>query len=180
MNDETAADAPWVLVEGPRPGDAEFLGRWLLAAVEADRALQEQFRQNLGLKQQISRLEILILVEFSPAATKCVELLMENLTCFSLDLWDEWGEIFTVMAELGFFRLTGNRYQMTIPREVTGSRIESALLRLAATEDVEYFLHPEELVTCLTKPEAQKWQLRLERLPWMQRVADRDFLIEDI
>ena len=28
---------------------------------------------------------------------------MENLTCFSLDLWDEWGdvgEIFTVMAEL--------------------------------------------------------------------------------
>ena len=105
---------------------------------------------------------------------------MENLTCFSLHLWDEWGEIFSVMAELGFFRLTGNRYQMTIPREVTGSRIESALLRLAATEDVEYFLHPEELVTCLTKPEAQKWQLRLERLPWMQRVADRDFLIEDI
>jgi hypothetical protein len=74
---------------------------------------------------------------------------MENLTCFSLDLWDEWGEIFTVMAELGFFRLTGNRYQMTIPREVTGSRIESVLLRLADTEDEESFLHPEHLVTCL-------------------------------
>jgi len=176
MNDEIAAEAPWVSVEGPGPGDAEFLERWLLAAVEADHALQEQFRKNPGLRQQISRLEVLCLVEFSPAVTKCVELLMENLTCFSLDLWDEWGEIFTVMAELGFFRLTGDRYQMTIPREVTGSRIESALLRLAATEDV----HHEELVTCLTKPEAQKWQLRLERLPWMQRVADRDFLIEDI
>jgi hypothetical protein len=184
MNDEIAAEARWVLVEGPSPGDAEFLGRWLLAAAEADRALREQFRQNPGLKQQISRLEVLRLVEFSPAVMTGVELLMENLTCFSLDLWDEWGEmgeIFTVMAELGFFRLTGNRYQMTIPREVvTGSRIESALLSLAATEDVEYVLHPEEPVTCLSKPEAQKWQLRLERLPWMQRVADRDFLIEDI
>jgi hypothetical protein len=180
MNDEIAAEAPWVLVEGPGPGDAEFLGRWLLAAVEADHALQERFKQNPGLKQQITRLEALCLVEFSPAVTRCVELLMENLTCFSLDLWDELGEIFTVMAELGFFRLTGDRYQMTIPQEFFGSRIESALLRLADTEDEESFLHPEHLVTCLTKPEAQKWRLRLERLPWMQRVADRDFLIEDI
>ena len=180
MNDEIAAEAPWVLVEGPGPGDAEFLGRWLLAAVEADRALQEQFRHNPGLKQQISRLEVLCLVEFSPAVTRCVELLMENLRCFSLDLWDEWGEIFTVMAELGFFCLTGDRYQMTIPQEVSGSRIESALLRLADTEDEEFFLHPEHLVTCLTKPEAQNWQLRLERLPWMQRVADRAVLLGEV
>jgi len=180
MNDEIAAEAPWVLVEGPRPGDAEFLGRWLLAAAEADRALREQFRQNPGLKQQISRLEVLRLVEFSPAVMTGVELLMENLTCFSLDLWDEWGEIFTVMTELGFFRLSGDRYQMTIPQEVSGSRIESALLRLAATEDEGYFLHPEHLVTCLTKLEARKWQLRLERLPWMQRVADRAVLLGEV
>jgi hypothetical protein len=26
----------WALVEGPAPGETEFLGRWLLAAVEAD------------------------------------------------------------------------------------------------------------------------------------------------
>jgi len=161
MNDEIAAEAPWVSVEGPGPGDAEFLGRWLLAAVEADHALQEQFRKNPGLRQQISRLEVLCLVEFSPAV-------------------DEWGEIFTVMTELGFFRLSGDRYQMTIPQEVSGSRIESALLRLAATEDEGYFLHPEHLVTCLTKLEARKWQLRLERLPWMQRVADRAVLLGEV
>jgi hypothetical protein len=39
MGDEIAAEAPWVLVEGPEPGDAEFLERWLLAAVQADCAL---------------------------------------------------------------------------------------------------------------------------------------------
>jgi hypothetical protein len=34
MNEEMA---PWVLIEGPAPGSAEFLGRWLLAAADADR-----------------------------------------------------------------------------------------------------------------------------------------------
>ena len=180
MNDEIAAEAPWVLVEGPRPGDAEFLGRWLLAAVEADQVLQKQFEKNPALKQQISRLEVAYLFSFAPAATRFVELLMKNLTAFYLELWGEWGEVFTVMAELGFFRLTGNRYQMTIPQAILGSRIEVALLRLAATEDVEYFLHPEHLVECLSRPDAQEWQLRLERLPWMQRVADRALLLGEV
>jgi hypothetical protein len=36
----------WVLVEGPGPGDAGFLGHWLLAAVDADRALEQQRKQN--------------------------------------------------------------------------------------------------------------------------------------
>ncbi len=105
---------------------------------------------------------------------------MRNLTCFSLALWDEWGEMFSIMAVLGFFRLTGHRYQMTIPKDISGTKIEAALLRLAGTEDEEYFLHPEHLVTHLDKPDAQKWQLRLERLPWMQRVADRAFLLGEI
>jgi hypothetical protein len=180
MNEELAAELLWVLVEGPGPGEAEFLGLWLLAAVEADRALQEQFKQNPGLKQQISRLEVAYLISFSPAATRFVELLMKNLACFTLALWDEWGEIFTVMAELGFFRLTGDRYQMTVPQEISGSRIEAALLRLAATEDEEYFLHPEHFVTCLGKADAKRWKHRLERLPWMQRVADRAVLLGEI
>ena len=84
------------------------------------------------------------------------------------------------MVELGFFQLTGNRYQMTYPREVSGSKIETALLRLAATEDHEYSLHPEHLVTGLNRDDAEGWKTRLERLPWMQRVADRAFLLGEI
>ena len=104
---------------------------------------------------------------------------MKNLTCFSLSLWIEWGEIFAIMTDLGFFRRTGDRYQMTIPKGISGSRIQAALLRLAATEDEEYFLHPEHLVSCLSKPDLEKWQLRLERQPWKQRIADRNVLLED-
>jgi hypothetical protein len=180
MNEEMAAELLWVLVEGPGPGDAEFLGRWLLAAVEADQALQERFKKNPTLKKQINTLEVAYIFSFAPAATKFVELLMKNLTAFSLQLWGEWGEAFTVMAELGFFCRTGDRYQMTIPQAISGSKIEAALIRLAATEDQEYLLHPEHLVTCLSRPEAKAWQLRLERLPWMQRVADRSVLLGEV
>jgi hypothetical protein len=85
------AKDPWVLVEGPGPGDAEFLGRWLLAAVEADQALQEQFKRNTQLRDQISRLEVTYQIRFSSAATKFVELLMKDLTSFSLSVWTDWG-----------------------------------------------------------------------------------------
>ena len=170
----------WALVEGPGPGEAEFLGRWLLAAIEADKALEQQRKQNRNLKEQISRIEVIYLVSFSPAATRFVELLMKNLTCFTLDLWDEWGEIFTVMAGLGFFRRTGERYQMTLPQEINGPMIEDALLKLAATEDDESVLQPEHLVSCLTKTDAHMWQDSLERQPWIERVADRALLLEEI
>ena len=178
MDDDMAAERLWVLVEGPEPGDAGFLGHWLLAADEADQALHEQFKQNPDLRERIDRLEVVYGVRFSSTATRCVELLMIDLTSFSIAVYDEpFGEIFAVMAELGFFRRTGDRYQMTIPQAISGSKIEAALIRLAATEDQEYVLHPEHLVTCLSRPEAKAWQLRLERLPSMQRVADRNVLL---
>jgi hypothetical protein len=107
-----------------------------------------------------------------------MERLMRNLTCFLLPIWGEWGEIFSIMVQIGFFRLTGDRYQMTIPERMSGSEIESALLKLAGTED-EDFLHPEHFVTCLSRTDAQKWQLRLERLPWKERVADRALLLDE-
>jgi hypothetical protein len=154
-----AAESPWVLVEGPAPGSAEFLGRWLLAAAEADRELHDQHARNPSLKQQIFRLEIVYMICFSPAACKFIELLMgdgKNVTCFALDLCEEeWGEMFTVMTELGFFSPTENRYQMTIPKDISGLKIEAALLRLAATEDADSYLHPESLVNWLPKTEAQ-------------------------
>lgn len=176
------ADAPpykdqWVLVEGPGPGEAEFLGRWLLAAVAADRTLHEQLKRNSVLKDQISSLEVLYEIRFSSAATRFLELLMKDLAAFTLSIKDDWIDLFSVMADLGFFRLTGERYQMTVPGDISGTRIETALLKLAATED-HYWLHPEYLVHCVTKIYAQTWHSRLEKLPWMQRVADRSILLD--
>lgn len=103
---------------------------------------------------------------------------MKDLTSFSLSVFEEpWGEVFAVMAEIGFFSRTGDRYQMTVPKSVTSEKIKAALLRLAATQD-ESGLHPEYLVHCLNQGDVQDWQQRLERMLWTQRVADRNVLLE--
>src|SRR5712671_6354773 len=103
MTDQDAPKQHWVLVEGPAPGDADFLGRWLLAAAEAEKLLQEQYEQDPSFKLTISRLELVYAFAFSPAATKSIELLMKDLTSFSLPVFEEWREIFAVMAYIGFF-----------------------------------------------------------------------------
>src|SRR6516165_8032109 len=89
--EELTEEPRWALVEGPAPGEAEFLGRWLLAAVDADKALEQQRKRNPQLKEQISRIEVIYIVSFSPAATRFVELLMKNLTCFTLDFFRQTG-----------------------------------------------------------------------------------------
>src|SRR5258705_11096912 len=179
MTDQDAPKQHWMLVEGPAPGDAHFLGRWLLAAAEADKLLQEQYEQDPSFKPAISRFELVYAFAFSPSATKSIELLMKDLTSFSLSVFEEpWGEVFAVMAEIGFFSQTGDRYQMTVPKEVSHTKIKTALLRLAATEDDSQFLHPEHLVHCLDERDTKEWQLRLERLPWMHRVVNRNMLLE--
>ena len=81
-------------------------------------------------------------------------------------------------GENWFFSQTGERYQMTIPKVITPAKIKAALLRLLMTEDEDNFVHPEHLVRCLTQGDVRDWQLRLQRLPWTHRVADRNILLE--
>jgi hypothetical protein len=176
---EVSYESRWVVVEGPGFNEVAFLGRWLLAADEADQKLMQQFKKNPRLRQQVARLEVLYMISFTSPAIKFVELLMEHLVCFSLDLSDEWGESFAVMVDLGFFRLNGSRYQMTIPNKISGSRIEAALLRLADTEDQESFLYPEHLVAILRKADAQEIEETLKSLPrsvhyWTNQTRDGD------
>ncbi|MCA1470333.1 hypothetical protein I6F09_20810 [Bradyrhizobium sp. IC3195] len=165
-----------VLVEGPGPGEAEFIGRWLLAAAAADRALQERFKQNKKLKDQISSVEIVYGISFSSGAAKFLELLMKDLTAFSLPVDSDWIDLFAVMADLGFFFLTGERYQMTIPYGASGSAIEASLLKLAATER-GFALHPEQMIHCISETDATTWHSRLRNMSLIQRVADRDILL---
>jgi hypothetical protein len=89
-------------------------------------------------------------IRFSSAPTKFLELLMRDLTAFTLSIENEWIEVFSVMANLGFFRVTGERYPMTVPSRISGSGIEAALLKLAATEDDGFSLYPECLVHCVS------------------------------
>ena len=77
---------------------------------------------------------------------------------FALDLRDEDSEMFVVMTKLGFFTLIGDVYHVTIPQfDFEPDMLTDAFAQLLATEDNEYFLHPERLliVSMSTTPQGQ-------------------------
>jgi hypothetical protein len=173
-----------VLVEGPRTGDAAFVIRWLLSALKADRLLQREFSKNPEFRTSISRLEVWAHVQFRPAAMAFLGMWFEDLTSFSLDLngseeW-QWADMFVIMTAAGFFELTGNRYQMTIPRKLELIRIKEVMQQLVATEDKDCVIHPWRFVCTMAESEVIVWRKRLCAIGWQQRSADRDILLQNL
>jgi hypothetical protein len=167
-----------VLVEGTGPGDLNFVVRWLQSAAKADRLLDREFTNDPQFRASIDRLEVSTFVEFRPPAMAFLRMFLEDLTTFTLDLENsEWAEMFVIMVAAGFFQLTGDRYQMTVPKKLKVSKIREALLQLAATEDKDYYLHPEEFVHVISYFDAMEWRTRLSRINWQQRVTDRAILL---
>ena len=159
----TDDNARYVLIEPPGPIDAGFTISWLQAAIHADRILQYYFEHNPDFRKSIERLEVAHCIEFAPPAMAFLRAWLTDLGPFTLNVFDQWGEIFAIMVELGFFSLTGQRHQMTVPY-LNISYITKALERLAATEDAEYFLHPENLLTTMTYQEAVEMQSTLKAM----------------
>ena len=85
-------------------------------------------------------------------------------------------EEFVLMAEMGFFTLTGDRYQMTLPTKLDLHTVKQAHLKLAATED-EDWIHPERLVLAIPRSRAEEYQRLLRNMPQDQRLADRRALL---
>jgi hypothetical protein len=170
----------FILAEGPRRSDAGFTSQWLLSAIEADRLLQNYFSENPDFHVSIVRLECPYRIEFAQSALFFIGMWQAGKGSFSLDLLDpEWAEIFCIMARLGFFKQTGQRYQMIVPEIVAIDRIKDELLRLIATQDSKYRLHPEELLTNMPQQQAMDWKRKLKRMNWQKRVADRHALLAE-
>ncbi len=168
---------PCVLIEGPRWGDAEFFGRWLLAADKANK-LWNEAAKDPTFDKQVERLQVVYKLDLCMAALALLLELHEHFVAFPLRLDSEEGELFAILAEMGFFALTGERYQMVIPRRLNIARVKRALLRFARTEDTEYVLHPEHLVTAMSCGEAKEWERRLQAMEENHRTADRTVLLE--
>ena len=163
---------PYVLIEGPEWADAKVYGNWLLAAARAE-ALWKQARKDPVFAKKIERLTVSCIPEFSIGATVMLAHLTGDLVAFSLQLNSEDGDVFVMMAEMGFFALTGERYQLVIPKKLSVDVVKSAALKYARTEDAEYELHPEYLTVSMPKAKALRWQKRLLRMDQNRRCADR-------
>jgi hypothetical protein len=167
-----------VVVEGPSCGDAEFICRWLNAAIDSDRLLQQHFEQEPEFRKSISRLEIEYCIEFAVAGTAFIRKWLKDRQSFVLNLRDSmWVEIFTVMVGIGFFTRTHNHYQMTVPRSVELDAITESLLQLAETEDAQYYLHPGRHLVAMTPYQAKLVREWLRGRSEETRLSDRDQLL---
>jgi GAF domain-containing protein len=148
-----------ILVEGPRWGDAAFYGRWLMAASTANELLQDARKNDAEFRTAIETLEIVQCLDFGIMATVFLSLFVDKqFETFVINVNDCADLLdFVLMAEMGFFMLTGNRYQMTLPANLDMDRVKEAHLKLARTED-ENWIHPEELIGSVPYSDARKYQ----------------------
>jgi len=166
-----------VLVEGPRWGDAEFYGQWLLGAAKANDLLKQAKQDNPRFCNEIETLELAEDIDYEIAATLFLAKLANGtfqtftVDCSSGDLND-----FVLMVEMGFFTLTGDRYQMILPANLDLHRVKESHLKLAATDD-EDWIHLERLVVTLPCSRAKAYQRLLHDMSEDQRIADRQALL---
>ena len=178
LEDPLHETEPYILIEGPRWGDAEFYGRWLLAAAKAE-ALWKEAISDPSFQKQIEVVKVLVIPDFSIAATVLLSKFEKNLFSTSVGLTSEEVDLFNeivMMVEMGFFVLTGDRYQMMIPTKLKIGKVKRAALMFAQTEDADG-LHPERLVATMPYARAEEWQRRLRQLDENQRCADRLLLL---
>ena len=178
--DSIQETAPYVLVEGPRWGDAEFYGKWLLAVAEAD-ALWEEAIKDVDFSEQPHALAWDVLPYFGVSAVCLLSQLKKNHSSILLGLKrDEWCfDAFAMMVDMGFFVLTGERYQMVVPTGLNMGKVKTAALKLNETAvDQKWNIHPEFLVATMPYRQAKEWQARLRRMDEDQRCADRLLLLD--
>jgi hypothetical protein len=175
-----SGESVWVVIEGPSCVDAEFIRRWLGAALASDQVLQHYFKQVPEFQKAVSRLEVGYLIAFAPAAAAFIRKWLKDRRSFSLNLHEStWAEIFTVMVGIGFFTRTGDYYQMTLPDCLELDAIIESLLQFAESEDEFSFLHPERHLATTTKYLAKLIQKKLHKKDEGARLADRERLLTE-
>ena len=68
LEDSLHETEPYILIEGPRWGDAEFYGRWLLAAAKAE-ALWKEAISDPSFEKRIELVKVLVIPDFGIAST---------------------------------------------------------------------------------------------------------------
>jgi hypothetical protein len=124
-----------------------------------------------------SRFWIAQLIDFGITATIFISRLAKEFHTFIVDVdaFDDLSD-FVLMAKMGFFTRTGDRYQMTLAPNLAMDTVKEAHLKLAETED-EDWIHPERLVVSIAYPYAHKCQHLLRKMSQDQRLADRRALL---
>jgi hypothetical protein len=155
-----SGDQPCILVEVPRSGIAEFYGNWLLAASKAEAFWKHAYGEP-EFARKVDRLTVVYFPDFGLAGCGLLMRLNHRFASFIINFnEDELVDEFGMMAEMGFFFRSEESYKMAIPTDLSLMKVKAATLRYAQTEDEEYNLHPEHLVSLMPTAHALQWQMR--------------------
>lgn len=165
-------DAICILIEGPAWDDAVFWAHWLLVAEEANRLLQDAKKDDPEFHDAIFTLELYGL-DLRIMAKVFLSQFDKNFYTFTIEVSSEDLDAFALMVEMGFFKLTGDRYQMTIPENLDRERVMQAHLRL---QD-ENWVHLESLLVGMPRSRARRYESLLGSMNQDQRLADRRALL---
>ena len=168
-----------ILIETAGFGDAKFYAGWLSFAAKAENILVEIRKSDSEFRQKIEDLEGEYKLDFATAGALIVTHLGPEFPALAIDLYEEcfYVDMFCIMAELGFYERTGDRYQMTLPVALGTTAVRQAVLKLANTMDEDEVAHPERLVVSLSGPQAKAWHRRLSEQSEAARLADREVLL---
>jgi hypothetical protein len=167
-----------VLVEGPAWGDAQFYGNWLLSAATANELMLSLKKNDLQFQRAADAIEMISCLDFGIAASIFLGKSLATTThgTFIVDPASEDMIDFVLMSEMGFFSLTGERYQMTSPSRLDVNKVKHAHIKLAETEDEEW-IHPERLVVDMPCSRAKMFEQLLGKMDQSHRLADRQALL---
>ena len=114
---------PCVLIEAPRFGEAKFYGLWLLAAARAE-ALWKNASVRRAIRGAARRRYPRFRHRRYHAAIEHSEDFLRRRPTPRTQEMEEWAVMLecVMMAELGFFTLTGDRYQNDNPGAGAGYR----------------------------------------------------------
>lgn len=153
----------YCVCDGPAPGDAQFVISWLTEVLAVDRHLEKYFLEHPEFRSRIDLLEMDNMVEFRAPAMVMISKWLKRVDAFYVDLEAWYGELFAIMANIGFFELDGDHYKMTIPPSFEIEVLATALLRLAKTADCEFRVHPEKLLHTMDWLAAKRCQRAIKQ-----------------
>ena len=104
-----------------------------------------------------------VYIDFAVSATAFLRKAHKRDSVFSLDVQQKWSEMFAVMVALGFFVRVGDYYRMVVPHDPSIETIVEELIRLAETEDQDYFPHPERYLATVTRTRAKHLRRSLRK-----------------
>lgn len=143
---------------------------WLLDAAKANALLKEANKSDAEFRRAIETLEVVRVIDFGIVATLFLAQLAEQAYSFIVDKDAPDLVEFVLMAEMGFFTRTGDRYQMILPPNLDMNMVKQA--QLAKTENDDW-IQPEQLVVSIPYSQARKYQQLLRTMSQDRRLADR-------